>query len=187
MAGENHGAGTMQEQEAAQELGGEQTAQEQQEMTAAGGIDYEKQIAERNEKIAALEAQVAEAVKNVETAEQLRGEIASLKQQFADERVDFSLQLAGCRNVKAARATRTSASAGTPTRRWRPESSWAATTTRVTVDTRARPRPKRTTSLPPSSPTSARRSCSWIGKWTPWTLGPRGRRSGSTESRRRPA
>ncbi len=27
-------------------------------MTAAGGIDYEKQIAERDEKIAALEAQV---------------------------------------------------------------------------------------------------------------------------------
>lgn len=157
MAGENHGTETTQEQEAAQELGGgEKTAQEQQEMTAAGGIDYEKQIAERNEKIAALEAQEAEAVKNAETAEQLRGEIASLKQQFADERVDFSLQLAGCRNVKAARATRTSASAGTPTRHWRPESSWAATTTRVTVDTRARPRPKRTTSSPPSSPTSAR-------------------------------
>ncbi len=104
MAGDNHGAETTQEQEAAQELGGEQTAQEQQEVTAAGGIDYEKQIAERDEKIASLEAQVAEAAKNAETAEQLRGEIASLKQQSADERVDFSLQLAGCRNVKAARA-----------------------------------------------------------------------------------
>lgn len=104
MAGDNHGAETTQEQEAAQELGGEHAAQEQQEMTAADGIDYEKQIAERDEKIAALEAQVAEAAKNAETAEQLRGEIASLKQQSADERVDFSLQLAGCRNVKAARA-----------------------------------------------------------------------------------
>lgn len=104
MAGEKHGAETTQEQEAAQELRHEQEAQEQQEVTAAGGIDYEKQIAERDEKIAALEAQVSEAAKNAEAAEQLRGEIASLKQQSADERVDFSLQLAGCRNVKAARA-----------------------------------------------------------------------------------
>lgn len=104
MGAENHGAETTQEQETAQEHGNEQAAQEQQEVNTAGGIDYEKQIAERDEKIAALEAQVAEAAKNAETAEQLRGEIASLKQQSADERVDFSLQLAGCRNVKAARA-----------------------------------------------------------------------------------
>ena len=40
--------------------------------------DYEKQIAERDEKIASLEAQVAEAARNAETAEQLRGEIAGL-------------------------------------------------------------------------------------------------------------
>ena len=36
-------------------------------------------VAERDEKIAALEEQVAEASKNAETAEQLRGEIAELK------------------------------------------------------------------------------------------------------------
>ena len=104
MAGDSHGAETTQEQEAAQEHGNEQAAQGQQEVTASAGADYEKQIAERDEKIAALEAQVAEAAKNAETAEQLRGEIESLRQQSADERVDFSLQLAGCRNVKAARA-----------------------------------------------------------------------------------
>ena len=104
MAGDNHGAETTQEQEAAQEHGNEQAAQDQQEVTASAGADYEKQIAERDEKIAALEAQVAEAAKNAETAEQLRGEIESLRQQSADERLDFSLQLAGCRNVKAARA-----------------------------------------------------------------------------------
>ena len=62
----------------------------------SGKLRYEKQIAERDEKIASLEAQVAEAAKNAETAEQLRGEIA--------ERIDFKLQLAGVRNVKAARA-----------------------------------------------------------------------------------
>ncbi len=68
------------------------------------GPDYERQISERDERIAALEAQVAEAAKNAEAAEQLRGEIANLKQQSEDARVDFTLQLAGCRNVKAARA-----------------------------------------------------------------------------------
>lgn len=56
MAGDNHGAETTQKQEAAQELGGKQAAQEQQEMIAAGGIDYEKQVTERDEKIAVLEA-----------------------------------------------------------------------------------------------------------------------------------
>ena len=62
------------------------------------------QIAERDEKIASLEAQVAEAAKNAETAEQLRGEIAELKAQGESDRIDFKLQLAGVRNVKAARA-----------------------------------------------------------------------------------
>lgn len=47
-------------------------------MTGGNAPDYEKQIAERDEKIASLEAQVAEAARNAETAEQLRGEIAGL-------------------------------------------------------------------------------------------------------------
>ena len=36
--------------------------------------------------------------------EALKGEIAELKKQGADERIEFSLLLAGCRNVKAAKA-----------------------------------------------------------------------------------
>ena len=47
---------------------------------------------------------MAEAAKNAETAEQLRGEIAELKAQGESDRIDFRLQLAGVRNVKAARA-----------------------------------------------------------------------------------
>lgn len=66
--------------------------------------DYEKQIAEHDEKIASLEAQIAESSKSAEQAEKLSAEIADLKRASADERVDFSLQLAECRNVKAARA-----------------------------------------------------------------------------------
>ena len=104
MGAENHGAETTQEQEAAQERGNEQAAQEQQEVTAAAGADWEKQIAERDARIAELEGQVAEAAKNAETAESLRGEIAELKAQGESDRIDFRLQFAGVRNVKAARA-----------------------------------------------------------------------------------
>lgn len=68
------------------------------------GTDWEKAVAERDEKIAMLGAQVAEAAKNAETAEQLRGEIAELKAQDESDRIDFKLQLVGVRNVKAARA-----------------------------------------------------------------------------------
>jgi hypothetical protein len=66
--------------------------------------DYERQLAERDQKIKELEAKVAEASKTAEAAERLRGEIADLRKASEDERLDFSLKLAGCRNVKAARA-----------------------------------------------------------------------------------
>ena len=51
-----------------------------------------------------MESQIAEAARNAEAAEQLRNEIAELKAQGESDRLDFKLQLAGCRNVKAARA-----------------------------------------------------------------------------------
>ena len=104
MDGETNGS--QQEAQGTQgQEGQQQEAQGQQEVTGGNsGADYEKQIAERDEKIVALEAQVAEAAKNAETAEQLRGEIAELKAQGESDRIDFKLQLAGVRNVKAARA-----------------------------------------------------------------------------------
>lgn len=68
------------------------------------GVDWEKAIAERDERIAALEQQVADAAKNAEAAEVLRGEIAELKAQGESDRIDFKLQLAGVRNIKATRA-----------------------------------------------------------------------------------
>ena len=93
-----------QPQAEAGEQEGQQQAQTGQQWLGTPAPDYEKQIAERDEKIASLEAQVAEAAKNAETAEQLRGEIAELKAQGESDRIDFRLQLAGVRNVKAARA-----------------------------------------------------------------------------------
>ena len=108
MEGESNGGqeATQGAQHQAQQQGQEQqeTQQGQQEVTGGNTPDYEKQIAERDEKIASLEAQVAEAAKNAEAAEQLRGEIAELKAQGESDRIDFKLQLAGVRNVKAARA-----------------------------------------------------------------------------------
>lgn len=71
----------------------QQQGQEQQGQSQVEAPDYEKQIAERDEKIASLEAQVAEAAKSAETAE--------LKAQGESDRIDFN---ANVRNVKAARA-----------------------------------------------------------------------------------
>ncbi|MBQ9002329.1 MAG: hypothetical protein IJ087_10790 [Eggerthellaceae bacterium] len=117
MDGENNG-GTQarqetqqQEQQAAhQQTTGQQEAQGRHAKPDAGtgnGVDakaYEAQLAERDSRIAELEAQIAEAAKSAETADGLRAEIAALKKQGEDERVEFNLMLAGCRNVKAARA-----------------------------------------------------------------------------------
>jgi hypothetical protein len=101
MAGDAHGAETQEEPQAQEDLGQQQTAQDKSQVS---GTDWEKAVAERDEKIAALEAQVAEAAKNAEAAEQLRNQIAELKAQGESDRIDFRLQLAGVRNVKAARA-----------------------------------------------------------------------------------
>ena len=106
MDGETNGGqeATQGAQDASQQQGQEQQETQQGQSQVDNSSDYEKQIAERDEKIASLEAQVAEAAKNAETADQLRGEIAELKAQGESDRIDFKLQLAGVRNVKAARA-----------------------------------------------------------------------------------
>ncbi|NHM15264.1 hypothetical protein GMI69_01050 [Eggerthellaceae bacterium zg-887] len=94
-------------QDQAQQQG--QERQEAQGRLQVGGAgvaapDWERAVAERDEKIASLEAQVAEAAKSAEAAEALRGEIAELKAQGESDRIDFALKLAGVRNAKAARA-----------------------------------------------------------------------------------
>lgn len=101
MAGDAHGAETQEEPQTAQNDRREQATQEQPQVS---GKDWEKAIAERDGRIAKLEQQVADAAKNAEAAEQLRNQIAELKAQGESDRIDFKLQLAGVRNVKAARA-----------------------------------------------------------------------------------
>ena len=89
----------------------EQTSQAQVSATAAGGdaaaqarADYEAALAERDARIAELEGEIAEAAKTAEGAEKLRAEMDELRRKGDEERVGFELQIAGARNVKAARA-----------------------------------------------------------------------------------
>lgn len=89
----------------------QQASQAQVSSAAAGGDavaqareDYEAALKERDERIAALEGEIAEAAKTAEGAEALREEMDELRRKGDEERVGFELQLAGARNVKAARA-----------------------------------------------------------------------------------
>ena len=66
--------------------------------------DYEAVLAERDARIAELEGEIAEATKTAEGAEALRREMDELRRKGDKERIGFELQLAGARNVKAARA-----------------------------------------------------------------------------------
>ena len=66
--------------------------------------DYEAALAERDARIAELEGEIAEAAKTADGAEKLRAEMDELRRRGDEERVGFELQLAGARNVKAARA-----------------------------------------------------------------------------------
>ena len=66
--------------------------------------DYEAALKERDARIAELEGEIAEAAKTAEGAEALRREMDELRRKGDEERVGFELQLAGARNVKAARA-----------------------------------------------------------------------------------
>ena len=101
MKEEDHG------QEAAQDAQQQDRPQEPETQPVIADVDvsaYEAQIAERDERIKALEAQVADAAKTAETAEQLKSQIEELRAQGESDRIEFELRLAGCRNVKAARA-----------------------------------------------------------------------------------
>ena len=66
--------------------------------------DYEAALKERDARIAELEGEIAEAAKTAEGAERLRAEMDELRRKSDEERVGFELQIAGARNVKAARA-----------------------------------------------------------------------------------
>ena len=66
--------------------------------------DYEAALNERDERITALEGEIAEAAKTAEGAKALRKGMDELRRKGDEQRVGIELQLASTRNVKAARA-----------------------------------------------------------------------------------
>ena len=119
MGGENDGAAAQAQVAGEPQAQVDQTAQAavtpaQADQCTAGGedgdilararADYEAALRERDERIAALEGEIAEASKTAEAAERLRAEMDELRRRGDEERVGFELQIAGARSVKAARA-----------------------------------------------------------------------------------
>lgn len=113
MDGENDGAAAQAQVAGKLQAQGDQTAQQQAapvtaepqgNAVAKAQSDYEAALAERDARIAELEGEITEAAKTAEGAEKLRTEMDELRRRGDEERVGFELQLAGARNVKAARA-----------------------------------------------------------------------------------
>lgn len=69
-----------------------------------GVADYQAALRAKDAEIETLQARVVEAAKTSEATETLNKEIAALKKQMADERVEFTLRSAGVRSVNAAKA-----------------------------------------------------------------------------------
>lgn len=65
---------------------------------------YEREIAERDARIKKLEEQVEKAAKDEEARAALVADIASLKAGIADERQEWELERAGCKDVESAKA-----------------------------------------------------------------------------------
>lgn len=84
--------------------GQEEGAPKDSPAQAEEGKDYEKLLADQAERIADLQAQVADAAKTAETAEALTKQIEDMKAEAENERIDFKLTLAGCRSVRAGKA-----------------------------------------------------------------------------------
>ena len=82
---------------------GGDTSGEVAEVVAKADTEYRAALADRDKKIAELEAQIAEAAKSVESANALAKQIEELKKASDAERVGYELKLAGCRSVRAGR------------------------------------------------------------------------------------
>lgn len=79
----------------------EQQRQKAPEQVGAPGDDeIRAALAERDEKIAEPEAQVAETSKSVEAANRLAADIEAMRKANEDERLGFELRLAGARNER---------------------------------------------------------------------------------------
>ena len=114
MGGEDDGKAAQAQVAGESQAQGDEAAAQAQVTGGAGGIgaddadkaraDYEAALAERDARIVALEGEIAEAARTAEGAEKLSAEMDELRRQGEEQRVGFELQMAGARNVKAARA-----------------------------------------------------------------------------------
>ena len=112
MGGEDDGKAAQAQVAGEPQAQGDEAAAQQMQVTSGTGsgegdkarADYEAALKQRDERIAALEGEIAEAAKTAESAEKLRAEVDELRRQGEEQRVGFELQMAGARNVKAARA-----------------------------------------------------------------------------------
>lgn len=73
------------------------------EPEAVGADEWRKALEAKDAQIAGFQGKVTAAAKTAEATEALNAEIASLKRQMSDERVEFALRAAGARSVKAAK------------------------------------------------------------------------------------
>lgn len=65
---------------------------------------HEKEMKERDEKIAELQGKIDELSKTDEGRKELKGEIDKLKEEMADKDLTYALKEKGCKNSKAAKA-----------------------------------------------------------------------------------
>lgn len=65
---------------------------------------YERDLAAKDKRIAELQAQIDEAAKTKEGRDDLQKKLDDMKAELDDEKVAHKLELAGCVNVKAAKA-----------------------------------------------------------------------------------
>lgn len=65
---------------------------------------HEKEMAAKDAEIANLQEQLAEAAKTEEGRKELQKQIDEMKASQADERITHKLEMAGCKNTKAAKA-----------------------------------------------------------------------------------
>lgn len=84
--------------------GGEGEVKDNHDQPGINREKYQRDIAAKDKEIADLKAQIAEAAKTEEGRKALEEKIAKLEADQKDERVTHKLELAGCRNTKAAKA-----------------------------------------------------------------------------------
>lgn len=65
---------------------------------------YERDLAAKDKRIAELQAQIDEAAKTKQGRDDLQKKLDDMKAELDGEKVAHKLEVAGCRNVKAARA-----------------------------------------------------------------------------------